>query len=104
MLDIIGDVLQAEEEADRILSAAKQEAARLRNEFAEEETRALRDAQANADRRLRESLAESRAEYDRRVAEAERRIREEAAAFTPERVVGMDQAVSRLVTLVRRGR
>jgi vacuolar-type H+-ATPase subunit H len=104
MLEIIEDVLQAEEEADRIVREARQEAARIRNEFSEEESRRVREAQASADQRLREQLAAIRNESDARVAETELRLRENARVFAPERLAGMEEAVARSVRLIRQGR
>lgn len=101
MLEIIDDVLQAEEKADELLSEARAEATRIRNDFAERESRTVREAQAAADKELRERLAVAREQEARRVAEADRRIRSDAASFAAEEAPGMDDAVARAVALVK---
>lgn len=100
MLEAINDVLDAEQEADRLLEEGRQEASRIRSEFSDEENRSLREARAEADRRLRERIAEIRDEQDRRVEAARERLREERRNFSPQDVPGFDRAVERTVDLV----
>jgi vacuolar-type H+-ATPase subunit H len=100
MLEIIQDVLRAEERGDALIEEAKQDAARVRAELSEEENRRLREAQTAADRRVREQLAAIREEQERRVAEAQERLRAVWREFAPESDPRSDEAVRRAVRLV----
>lgn len=103
MLEAINEVLDAEQEADRLIEEARQEASRLRAEFSDEEGRALREARGDADRRVRERIAGIRDEQDRRVEAVHERLREERRSFSPRELPGFDRAVDRLVRLVTDG-
>ncbi|MFW5744409.1 MAG: hypothetical protein ACOC2D_14125 [Spirochaetota bacterium] len=103
MLRAIEDVLDAEQEAERIVEEARQEASRLRAECSEEENRSLREAQGEADRRVRERIAEIREEQNRRIDAARERLRAERRSFAPQAVPGFDRAVARLVAVVTTG-
>ena len=103
MLEAINEVLDAEQEADRLIEEARQEASRLRAEFSDEEGRSLREARGEADRRVRERIAGIRDEQDRRVEAVHERLREERRSFSADEVPNFDRAVDRLVQLVIEG-
>ena len=103
MLEVIDDVLQAEERAKKILEEARQQASDIREKFADKEARVIKDAQAEADQVIRDGLAAAREAADTRVAEARSRFEEMEKGVETERAAAIDSAVSRAVDLVIRG-
>lgn len=100
MFEVIKDVLEAEKKAARILEDARQQAARLRSEFSEEESKELTEAQNRSDHLLRRELASIRETEDQRVAGAQERIRREVSEFDPRGVPGMEGAIDAAAELV----
>ena len=100
MLEIINDVLQSEESAEKILREARDEAARTRSEFSEVESRELRERGALADQRLREGLSALREAEERRRHEAEERLRKEESDFAASDPEGLGEAVELSVRMI----
>lgn len=100
MLEVIDDVLRAEEAADALLQKARDDANRMQQELATQETNAVKAAREDSDRRLREEISSIREEQASRLAQAEARIRESARALSAGQDARIANTVQRLVRLV----
>ena len=103
MLEIINEVLSSEERAEKLLQEARDEAARLRNEFSETENSRIRERRTQADQRLREELAAVREAEERRRHEAEEGLRKVESGFSDNDPAGLSEAVKLSVQVVVRG-
>lgn len=100
MLEVIQDVIQAEERAQKIVEDARKKASERRNDFADTEASELKEAQNRADRILREGLSEARQTADSRVEAARSRLEETELNIETEHEQAIKTAVARAVQLV----
>ena len=103
MLEIIQDVLAAEERAAQLLDQAKKDASDTRTSYAEEEARQLRETETTADQLVREKLARERKKHEERIARAEEESRRLEMSFESREQPGLGETVARVVQLVIHG-
>lgn len=100
MLEIIDKVLKAEQEAEQIVSQAKEETSKATNEFEQEEREQLQQTRSQADQKSRNRLDEIRSElrdqYDTAISEAQDR----AEAYVHDHDAAVRRAISRTVDLL----
>ncbi len=103
MLEIINDVLSSEQRAEKLLQEARDDAARIRNEFTESENREMRERRASADQKLREELSAVREAEEKRRHDAEEELRKKEAEFTSADPDGLSKAVERSLDVIIHG-
>ncbi|MFW5797147.1 MAG: hypothetical protein ACOCXE_01430 [Spirochaetota bacterium] len=101
MFEIVDEIVQAEKQAEQIVSDAKKEAEEIRTAFDAEERQVLAEAREEAARQTRERLDRARKEADerRRAALAEELSAEQYLEAHAERA---QRAVDRVVDLLVR--
>ena len=99
MFEIVDDIVEAERQAEKIVSDARAEAEQVRSAFDQEERQALEEAQQEATRILKERVDAARKDADRRLEEAlaADKTADQFMDAHPDRV---EQAVDRVVELL----
>ena len=100
MLEVITDIIKAEEEAKRIVGQANDEASRIRADIEHEEREAIDRARAEADRRYRERVADARSKAEEAYHEAIRRQADEHRQFNRTHQDHIGRAVGRIVETI----
>lgn len=103
MLEIIQDVLSAEERAQATIDQAREASAKERSSFAEEESRLLREAQTNADQTAREEIARIRSEHEARIAAVQASLEQGAHALTETEDDRLQATVDSVIDLIVHG-
>jgi vacuolar-type H+-ATPase subunit H len=102
MLEVITDIIEAEEKARKIVSEAQEQASRLKSEVEAEERRTLAEAREKAAEIYRRNVAEAQEQADARYQQALRRNRSRGREFEEEHRERIDRVVDRIVGLLSR--
>jgi vacuolar-type H+-ATPase subunit H len=101
MQEIVNKVLEAEQQAEKIVQEARAEAAEIRRKADEDSERTIQEARAKAQALLQERLAEARTQSAREQQGAREEAQRENERYLRERAPDMEEAagavVSRLV-------
>lgn len=100
MLEVITDIIKAEEEAKRIVEEANDEASRIRADIEHEEREAIDSARSEADRRYRERVANARTTAEEAYHEAIREQADKHRDFSRTHQDHIERAVDRIVETI----
>lgn len=100
MLEVISEIIKAEEEAKRIVDEARASATSMKSDMDKKEREALESTRREAEEKYRAAVAEAREAAEKRYHEAVRRQADKHKSLEEIHRSGIARAVERIVRLV----